>query len=297
MPTCTIIIPTHNRDDLLIRAVNSAMQACPIDGEILVVDDKSTVPAAKVLSWKVDSRLRTAVNTGPKGAANTRNLGVRLARSELIFFLDDDDEMLPDYCGRVMAPCGPASIAEWGFSSVIEFREDLATENWRQRKRLARGMVPRAARPKDMIAAISEGFWIRKTIFQAVGGFDPQQSIDEDTDLCVRLVALLSQPWYEPKPGTIVHGAHRPSWKEGAQLTASTPIVKGLECYRRTHDKNVASLAPSSPLRWFLATRYMRRAVKTGQVDDAIQFAKKQAPWLYAQMLMMYVKIKQLKHR
>jgi hypothetical protein len=41
----------------------------------------------------------------------------------------------------------------------------------------------------------------------------------------------------------------------------------------------------------------MRRAVKTGQVDDAIQFAKKQAPWLYAQMLTMYVKIKQLKHR
>lgn len=44
MSVCTIVIPTHNREALLERAVRSALATCPADGEVLVVDDKSDVP-------------------------------------------------------------------------------------------------------------------------------------------------------------------------------------------------------------------------------------------------------------
>jgi glycosyltransferase involved in cell wall biosynthesis len=297
MISCTIVIPTHNRDDLLVRAVRSALQACPADGEVLVVDDKSLIPAAQVLATDADPRLRVIVNAGASGASSTRNLGVASASGEVVLFLDDDDEILPGYCERVLSPGGAAERAEWGFSSILERHPDQTTDAWRQRRRLARGPVPRGARVRDMVAAMSDGFWIRKHCFQEVGGLDPEQTIDEDTDLCIRLLAQSRWPWYEPEPGMVVFRGYAPARSSGAQLTVATPSAKGLQCYRRTHDKSAALFPSVGAFRWFLATRYLRRAVKAGRVDDALGFARCQTPWLYSIVLAMYVRIKQIKHR
>lgn len=49
MLRCSIVIPTCNREALLVRAVQSALLACPADGEVLVVDDKSAISASTVL--------------------------------------------------------------------------------------------------------------------------------------------------------------------------------------------------------------------------------------------------------
>lgn len=297
MVRCTIVIPTHNRDDLLVRAVRSALQACPTDGEVLVVDDKSIVPAAQVLAAETDPRLRVIVNTGPKGAASTRNLGVAVAAGDVVFFLDDDDEILPGYCERVLRQDGPASQAEWGFSSIHERHVGQSADGWRQRQRLTRGLVSRHARTKDAVAAMSDGFWIRRACFQQIGGLDPVQSIDEDTDLCARLLAQSRQPWYESDPGMRVYRGYLPARPDGAQLTLATPSAKGLQCYRHTYEKNAAQFGPYSEARWFLATRYLRRAVKAGQVEEARRFARAQTPFLYSVVLRAYVCIKRLKHR
>lgn len=296
MTSCTIVIPTHNRDDLLVRAVRSALQACPTDGEVLVVDDKSIVPAAQVLAAETDPRLRVIVNTGPKGAVSTRNLGVAVAAGDVVFFLDDDDEILPGYCERVLRQDGPASQAEWGFSSILVRCSGQPIDNWRQRQRLTRGLVPRRARTKDALVAMSDGFWIRRTCFQQIGGLDPVQSIDEDTDLCARLLAQSRRPWYEPEPGMVVYKGYAPAWPDGAQLTVATPSEKGLHCYRRMSDKNAVHFGLYSSMRWFLATRYLRKAVKAGAVSTALSFAMAQRPWPVALSLMAFVGLKRLAH-
>jgi glycosyltransferase involved in cell wall biosynthesis len=292
MIRCTIVIPTHNRNDLLIRAVRSALQACPPDGEVLVVDDKSTIPAAEVLSAETDKRLRVILNTGAGGVSSTRNLGVVSARGDVVFFLDDDDEILPGYCARVLSSGGPATQAHWGFSSILERHQGQAADGWRQRKRLAQGLVPRSARVRDVVAATSDGFWIRKNCFDQIGGFDPEQSIDEDTDLCIRLLAQSCQPWYEPEPGMLVYRGYVPARPDGAQLTVATPSTKGLQCYRRTHDKS----AEYSVVRWFLATRYLRRAIKAGELDTARDFVRAQTPAIWSRVLAVYVYLKKVRH-
>lgn len=297
MVPCTIVIPTHNRDDLLVRAVSSALRACPADGEVLVVDDKSLVPAAQVLATETDERLRVIVSTGAKGASSTRNLGVACAAGEVIFFLDDDDEILPDYCARVLASGGPAFHAEWGFSSILERRDGMSVDVRRQRRRLVRGQLPHGARVRDMVAATSDGFWVHKSCFIEAGGLDPEQSVDEDTDLCVRLLARNSWPWYEPGPGMVVYRGYAPARANSAQLTVATPAARGLACYRRTHDKYLAHGGSSRTVRWFLAMRYIRRAVKTGFVGDALMFSKSQSPWWWAFSLLALVWLKQLVHR
>lgn len=50
MARCSIIIPTHNRLDLVHEAVVSALLALPEGGEVLVIDDGSTSPVADALA-------------------------------------------------------------------------------------------------------------------------------------------------------------------------------------------------------------------------------------------------------
>lgn len=294
MVSCTIVIPTHNREDLLPRAVRSALAACPADGEVLVVDDKSIVAAEAVLGGVREQRLRVLVNSGPSGAAHSRNLGVREARGDVMFFLDDDDELMPGYCIRTLADAVKAG-AGWGFSSTIERRGDADAP--RVRRRLQRGLVPLSARPRDVVAAMSDGFWIQRGLFLEVGGLDTEQAIDEDTDLCVRLLSRSLRPWYEPDPGMVVYRGYVPARAAGAQLTVATSGSKGVRCYRRSHDKNVAAFGPYSAMRWFLATRYLRRAAKAGVVDEVKAFVREQRPWLVSIALMAYVHAKLFKHR
>lgn len=296
MKKCTIVIPTHNREDLLIRAVRSALNACPVDGEVLVIDDKSIVPAEKVLSSVQNERLRIIVNSKQSGAATARNLGVASAFGDVIFFLDDDDEIVKDYCDRVLD--GVASmkgVQQWGFSSTIERRGNLqAVDSLRVRKRLSPGMVPVESRPRDQVAAMSDGFWIQRQLFLTMEGLDPEQTIDEDTDLCLRLLASSRLPWYEIVPGMIVYRDYLPARIEGAQLTVATSIQRGLECYRRTYEKNADRFGARSSMRWFLATRFLRRAVKQGRGDLTFAFLKSIQPLGFRLALRIFVFLKSL---
>lgn len=281
MVPCTIVIPTHSRDDLRVRAVCSALRACPPDDEVLVVDDKSLVPAVRGLAAETDVRLRVIVNTGPKEVSSTRNLGVACAAGEVIFFLDDDDEILPDYYARVLSPGGPVSQAGWGFSSTLECRGEQGRDVLRLREQLARGLVPRHTPVREAIAATRGGFWIHKAGFVETGGLDADQSIGEDTDLCTRLLARSCRPWYEPQPGVRPYQGYAPARPDSARLTSATPADRTLRCYRRTHDKNVWLSATPSAHRWFLATRYLRRAVRCGQRREARLFISAQSAWCF----------------
>lgn len=87
----TVIIPTHNRPDLLEEAVTSVLQQRRVDVECLIVDDGSAVAVG---TWD-DPRVRIVRHPEPLGAAEARNTGIRNARGSYVSFLDDDDRYLP----------------------------------------------------------------------------------------------------------------------------------------------------------------------------------------------------------
>jgi hypothetical protein len=295
---CTIVIPTHNRPDLLTRAVASALQACPLNGEVLVVDDHSKIPASHVLANVQDSRLLVVRNASAGGAARARNQGVAQAVGEVVFFLDDDDEMVAGYCDRILGTGGGASQAHWGFSStVIRSHGSVPADSPLIRHRLRCGLVPDTSRVRDQIAAMSEGFWIKKWCFENAGGLDSDLTIDEDTDLCIRLMGLDISPWYESDPGMVVYRGYMPAAGSAGQLTVSTSVQKGLQCYRRTFDKNEASFAPHSAPRWFLASRLVLRAVKQRQFPLAHEFVSGLHPKLFQIRMAFFLQFKRLVHR
>jgi len=92
MPSVSVIIPTHNRPQLLPRAVESA-HAAGEDVEVVVVDDASTDETAEVCRGLAGVRyIRLERNQGVAGA---RNVGLLASGGEYVAFLDDDDLRLP----------------------------------------------------------------------------------------------------------------------------------------------------------------------------------------------------------
>lgn len=92
MPKVSLIIPTHDRPDLLERTVASA-RAAGEDVEVIVVDDASTDGTAEVCRRLEGIRyIRLERNQGVAGA---RNVGVVASSADYIAFLDDDDLRLP----------------------------------------------------------------------------------------------------------------------------------------------------------------------------------------------------------
>ena len=92
MSRISVIIPTHHRPHLLIRAIESA-RAAATDVEIIVVDDASTDNTAEVCGELAGiNYVRVERNQGVAGA---RNIGIFESSAPYIAFLDDDDLRVP----------------------------------------------------------------------------------------------------------------------------------------------------------------------------------------------------------
>ncbi|MBK6870887.1 MAG: glycosyltransferase family 2 protein [Kineosporiaceae bacterium] len=103
-PAVSVIIPTVDREKLLLRAVRSVAgqdHLGPI--EIIVVRDGTpSADATAELEATMAAELRAGVtlrqipNTRSKGLPGARNSGILAASNAFVAFCDDDDEWLPD---------------------------------------------------------------------------------------------------------------------------------------------------------------------------------------------------------
>jgi glycosyltransferase involved in cell wall biosynthesis len=92
----SVIIPTYNRADLVVRAIQSADEALAVS-QIIVVDDASTDATAQTIAALADSLSATLhfeqLDTN-QGAPAARNRGIELATEDTLLFLDSDDTLL-----------------------------------------------------------------------------------------------------------------------------------------------------------------------------------------------------------
>lgn len=106
MPRASIVVPTHDHHETLPMAVRSALRQSVDDLEVIVLGDgvDDRVRAATGELCADDARVRFLdLPKGPHHGEAYRDLAVREARSPAVFYLCDDDLLLPRHVENLLS--------------------------------------------------------------------------------------------------------------------------------------------------------------------------------------------------
>jgi peptidoglycan/xylan/chitin deacetylase (PgdA/CDA1 family)/glycosyltransferase involved in cell wall biosynthesis len=192
-PKLTVLVPTHNRREVLISRTLPAMfsQQIPAEEfEIVVVVDGSTDGTAEALR-ELRPVCSLRILEQPKGGPGAaRNNGIRAAQGDWILFIDDDILCGPDLFKQHLeahqdsAPSvayGPISIAEGTPPSVLKY----AIEAWYEK--YYGGIEARGGLQLPRDEYLISNSSIPRVSLLACGGFDEQMTAKEDYELGLRL--------------------------------------------------------------------------------------------------------------
>lgn len=203
-PAFTIVVPTYNRREVVLEAMEAlALVERPWPIELVVVVDGSsdgTYEAARAVEMPFPTQVVMQANSG---AARARNHGAELARGRYLLFLDDDMIVKPDIVVRHEERLSDGADAVVGHMDVHPTSPGgllkQAVEAWSEdrRRRLA------ADENLTIDDLLTGQLSVRADLFAQVRGFDSAFNEDgrfggEDTDFGLRLGAIGARLAYEP---------------------------------------------------------------------------------------------------
>lgn len=117
-PRLSVVVPVYNVEPYVAECLDSLLAQEFQDFEVIAVDDGSTDGSAAVVERYLRGNPKISlVHTGNHGLGAARNHGVRLARGELLAFVDSDDT-LPPYAYALMVSTLDESGSELVVGSV-----------------------------------------------------------------------------------------------------------------------------------------------------------------------------------
>jgi len=187
----SVVVPVKNREDLILRALDSVRHQSYRPIRLIVVDNDSTDSTfRKVEEWKnrheADDFSVTLVSETKPGAAAARNRGLREVTTEHMLFFDSDDVMLPDLAMTVMEEFDrhPKLDLIYWRTAVVNSREEVIP------KRFARFDLIRRHIYNAVLCTVA--YASRTDFIRKVGGWNENLSVWDDYELGLRLLA------YEP---------------------------------------------------------------------------------------------------
>lgn len=92
-----VVLPTYNRADRIVKAIESVIQQSFQDWQLLIIDDGSTDNTREVVAPLLEDQRILFFQIHHGGAGKARNRGLQEANAEWICFLDSDDYYLPNH--------------------------------------------------------------------------------------------------------------------------------------------------------------------------------------------------------
>jgi glycosyltransferase involved in cell wall biosynthesis len=184
-PAVSVIITTHNREEMLLRAVRSVLAQTYQNFELIIVDDGSTDNTEKSISRLQNQNITYIKFDRASGtSAKPRNTGLEIARGKYIAFLDDDDEWLPTllekFIEKIETADDKVGVVYCGWSNVNPQGKVFQTVHPMLRGRLWPLMLGRT------VGTISSSL-IKRECFTQVGLFDTDRAAEPHGDMWVRL--------------------------------------------------------------------------------------------------------------
>ncbi|EMM73913.1 glycosyltransferase [Leptospira weilii] len=193
----SVVIPTFNREDKIIKAISSVLTQTFRPKEIIIVDDGSTDSTI----FKIGETFPNSfggiriLSLEHKGVSHARNRGVEKASGDWIAFLDSDDEWLPEKLERQWKYCEKHPETKILQSQEIWIRNGrrvnppvhLSKKNgWIFEQSL------------EFCSVTPSSVLLKKDLYEKQGGMDERLPACEDYDLWLRItsktpVALLNE--------------------------------------------------------------------------------------------------------
>jgi len=191
----SVVIPSFNRAETLVRALDSLMCQNPHGFgpkiEIIVVDDGSTDNTRHVLAQQFPSvRVLYQENQGVSAA---RNAGIDLATGEWIAFLDSDDEWLPHKLSAQFSLLQKSGLKVC-HTQEIWIRNGVRVNQMNKHEKSGGWIFERCL---PLCAMSPSSIIIHRDVFTEVGVFDESLPACEDYDLWLRIASQYEVAYVE----------------------------------------------------------------------------------------------------
>lgn len=178
-PTVSVIVPVFNKLPFLPPTLDSILAAMRRHGaaELILVDNLSTDGSWEYLQRYADRA--QVLRTDARTIAAVRNFGARHASGRILSFLDSDVVLREDYFVRLEETFAGDDLGGAGCECDIPDPAHWTERVWFQ--------LHAVLEDGDVHYINSANFALRRDVFDAVGGFDEQLTVAEDTDISRRI--------------------------------------------------------------------------------------------------------------
>ncbi len=180
MEMISIIIPTLNEAKYLERALKSIKNQNSQPLEIIVVDGGSSDNTIEIAKRYAD-----VIVVKKSNIAQARNAGAKLAKGEVLIFLDADSAIAPNFISKCEEIFRNKKIAAV-YGKMVPFEEER-TLKFRLLALIGYTLVPKLSLLLRNPIFPGACLVVRKNDFEAIDGFREDLDTSEDIDLYRRL--------------------------------------------------------------------------------------------------------------
>ncbi len=203
MSPISVIIPVYNRENLVVRTLDSVYAQTYRPIELIVVDNNSTDSSVNVVKeWKEsheqsDFKIILTDERKP-GAAKARQTGFTLATSDVVMFFDSDDIMRPELIAKVMDKFRAHPHIDMVYWQTA-YGSPTLDGKFKQKRFSTRNLLRRHMF-NGILCTIA--YAVKADYFRKCGGWNPTLTGWDDWELGLRL--LLNNPLLEAIPEPLV---------------------------------------------------------------------------------------------
>lgn len=237
----SVVIPCRSDLSLIEQQFEAlAAQQAGEPWEVVVADNGPTVGLADLAAKFVDTipGLRIVDAFDRSGAAHARNVGARNAAGDKIAFIDADDVAGEGWVAAIAAAIGPDRLVASRWDIDLLNRPEVRAI---RRNGQATGVMDYTY-PRYLPHAGGCGLGVSREVHEAVGGFDEDMGLLEDTDYCWR-VQLAGYPLVFA-PDALIHIRYRDDVKASFRQAYGFGKYNVL-LYKRFLDRGMPRLNPT----------------------------------------------------